>query len=170
MSSEVAIVASFVDEERCAQAIESLRAARLGALRFFAPIPSEKLAEAMHRPKSWVRALVLGGGITGVLTGIAITVGTSLEWNLDVGGKPVVSVPPFIIICFELMILLGGISAVLGFLFFARLPALEPAPRYSSRFSEDRFGLVVRCDDADAARAESILNEAGAEEVLREAA
>ena len=86
------------------------------------------------------------------------------------GGKPVVSVPPFIIICFELMILFGGISAVLGFLFFARLPALEPAPRYSSRFSEDRFGLVVRCDDADAARAESILNEAGAEEVLREAA
>ncbi len=170
MSGRIEMVGAFADEERCARAIEALRSSRLGDFWTFAPIPSEKIAEAIGRPKSPVRAWVLTGGIVGVLTGIAITVGTSLEWNLDVGGKPVVSVPPFIIICFELMILLGGISAVLGFLFNAGVPALDSAPGYSSRFGGDRFGIVVRCEEGDAARVEALLKESGAEEVLREAA
>ncbi len=170
MNGSIEIRGSFPSEDRCAHAIEALRAAGLADFRAFAPIPSEKITEAIGRPKSTVRAWVLAGGIVGILTGIAITVGTSLEWNLDAGGKPVVSVPPYIIICFELMILLGGISAVLGFLFNARMPALDPIGGYTSQFSEDRFGIVVRCNESDAARAESILRDAGAEEVLREAA
>ena len=90
-----------------------------------------------------------------------------------VGGKPLVSWPPFIIICFELMVLTGGILAVVSFLINAGLPAFESKSGYSSRFSEDRFGLVVKCDEADSARIENIesmLRNAGAEEVLREAA
>jgi galactitol-specific phosphotransferase system IIC component len=170
MSGRIEIVSSFMDENRCAHAIEALRAAKVADYRIFAPIPSEKIAEAIGRPKSSVRLWVLLGGIIGILSGIAITVGTSLEWNLDTGGKPVVSIPPFIIICFEMMILLGGISAVLGFLFSARMPALEPVSGYVSQFNEDRFGIVVRCDEADAAGIESILRDAGAEEIVREAA
>jgi hypothetical protein len=170
MSGRIEIVSSFASEDGCAHAIEALRAARVVEFRAFAPIPSEKISEAIGRPKSSVRAWVLTGGIVGILTGIAITVGTSLEWNLDTGGKPVVSIPPFIIICFELMILLGGLSAVLGFLFSARMPALDPVSGYVSQFSEDRFGIVVRCDESEAEGVESILRAAGAEEVLREAA
>jgi hypothetical protein len=81
-----------------------------------------------------------------------------------------VSWPPFIVIVFELMVLFGGISAVLGFLFNARVPAFEIDARYSSRFSQDRFGIVVRCEDGDGARFETILKDAGAEEVGCEAA
>ncbi len=170
MSGPIEIRGSFPNEERCVQAIEALRAAGLADFRVFAPIPSEKITEAIGRPRSPVRAWVLAGGIIGILTGIAITVGTSLEWNLNTGGKPVVSIPPFIIICFELMILVGGISAVLGFLFNARMPALDAISGYAPQFSEDRFGIVVRCDESDAGRVESILRDAGADEVLREAA
>lgn len=71
---------------------------------------------------------------------------------------------------FELMVLFGGISAVLSFLFNARVPAFEIEPGYSSRFSEDRFGIVVRCDEDQGARIESIFKDAGAEEVVRDAA
>jgi len=42
------------------------------------------------------------------------------------------------------------------------------APGYDGRFGEDRFGIVVRCDEAEAARVESVLKESGAEEVVRE--
>jgi Alternative complex III, ActD subunit len=170
MNDEIELVGSFADEENCAGAIRALKRARLEPVRVFAPIPSEHIAEAVGARKSPVRAFVLTGGIVGIITGFALTIGTSMEWNLIVGGKPVISIPPFVIIAFELMILFGGISAVLSFLFNARLPALEPTAGYSERFGSDRFGVMVRCAQADGARIESLLRTAGAEEVVHEGA
>ena len=170
MSPSNEIVGSFADEMACTHCIEKLRAVRPAALRVFSPIPSHHIEHAIGKPKSRVRAFVLTGGALGIVSAIALTVGTSWEWNLVVGGKPIVSWPPFIIIMFELMVLFGGISAVLSFLFNARVPAFEIERGYSSRFSEDRFGIVVRCDEGQGAQVESILKESGAEEVVREAA
>ena len=164
MSSEVELVGTFADEEECVHAVGVLKRNAI-AFRVFSPIPSEHLLHAIGRGLSPVRAFVLMGGIAGVLTGIAVTVGTSWEWNLVVGGKPVVSIPPFIIIMFELMILFGGLSAALSFFLFARLPQLDPIPGYSERFGADRFGIAVECDEVDSARIEAMMREAGAEEV-----
>jgi len=167
MSAEIELVGTFADEEGCVHGVEVLKRAGI-AYRVFAPIPSEHLLHAIGRGLSPVRAIVLIGAITGVLTGVAITVGTSWEWNLIVGGKPVVSWPPFIIIMFELMILFGGLSAALSFFFFARMPQLDPIAGYSERFSADRFGIAVECDEADSARIEAMMREAGAEEIAHE--
>jgi hypothetical protein len=165
--STVAIISSFADETQCAQAIEELRAVRVGDFTTFSPIPSHKIEHAIGRPKSPVRWIVLVGGISGVLTGLAITIGTTYEWRLNAGGKPLLSWPPFIIICFELMVLLGGIFGFLGVLGLSGVPTTEIEPGYSGRFGEDRFGIVVRCDEAQAQQVESILQESGAE-VIRE--
>ena len=165
--STIAIISSFADDTQCAQAIEQLRAAELGDFNAFSPIPSHKIEHAIGRSKSPVRWLVLAGGITGVLTGLAITIGTTYEWRLNAGGKPLLSWPPFIIICFELMVLLGGIFGFLGVLQLSGVPATETAPGYDARFAEDQFGIVVRCDEAQAAEVESMLKESGAEEVSR---
>src|SRR5215471_3388009 len=165
MSGPVEIVASFADESECAGSIEKLRTAKPIAVRVFSPIPSHHIELAIGKRKSPVRAFVLTGGILGVISALALTIGTSWEWNLVVGGKPIVSWPPFIIIIFELMVLFGGISAVLSFLLTARVPALEVERGYTSRFSEDRFGIVIQCDQSEGARVESILREAGAESV-----
>src|SRR6266849_5378297 len=61
------------------------------------------------------------------------------------------------------------LSGVTGFFLHSRLPALESEAGYRSRFGADRFGLVVRCDDGDAARLESLMRDAGADEIVREA-
>jgi Protein of unknown function (DUF3341) len=166
----VAIISSFADETQAANAIEGLREARVVEFNTFSPIPSHKIEHAIGKQKSPVRWIVLGGGISGILTGLAITIGTTYEWRLNAGGKPLLSWPPFIVICFELMVLLGGIFGFLGTLGLAGVPTTEIAPGYESRFGEDRFGIVVRVDEAEAPRIESILKEAGAEEVTREAA
>lgn len=166
--SMIAIISSFADDTRCAQAIEELRAAQVGDFNTFSPIPSHKIEHAIGRSKSPVRWLVLAGGISGVLSGLAITIGTTYEWRLNAGGKPLLSWPPFIIICFELMVLLGGIFGFLGVLMLSGVPTTAMAPGYDGRFGEDRFGIVVRCDEAQAERVESMLKESGAEEVVRE--
>ena len=146
--STIAIISSFADDARCARAIEELRAAQVGDFNTFSPIPSHKIEHAIGKPKSPVRWIVLMGGISGVLTGLAITIGTTYEWRLNAGGKPLLSWPPFIIICFELMVLLGGIFGFIGVLGLSGIPATEIAPGYDGRFGEDRFGIVVRCDEA----------------------
>ncbi len=166
--STIAIISWFADDTRCAQAIEELRAAQVGDFNTFSPIPSHKIEHAIGRSKSPVRWLVLAGGISGVLSGLAITIGTTYEWRLNAGGKPLLSWPPFIIICFELMVLLGGIFGFFGVLTLSGVPTTAMAPGYDGRFGEDRFGIVVRCDEAEAARVESMLKESGAEEVVRE--
>jgi len=170
MSETVELAASFVAEETCAHAIEALREAHVGQSRIFSPMPCHKIQHAIGLPPSPVRAYVLGAGISGVITGLLITIGTSWEWNLVAGGKPIVSWPPFIIICFELMILFGGTTALLTFMLMARVPAFEPTAGYRSRFSGDRFGVVVVCDEQQADMVETILKQVGAEEIMRDAA
>jgi Protein of unknown function (DUF3341) len=171
MSSEIQVIASFTEEEFCEHAVAHLRNAGIENFRVFAPFPIETIQQELGRGISPVRLFVLLGGIAGVLTGFAVTAGTSMEWNLVAGGKPVISLPPFIIIMFELMVLFGGTFALLSFFFFATVPRLDPVPGYSERFSADRFGIAVPCasdDETQIGKVESILREAGAEEVARD--
>lgn len=170
MSDSTRIVAIFSGEEECVHGIESLRRAGYSKPRVFAPIPSEKILEALELPKSPVRVCVLAGGITGALSGFALTIGTSLTWSHVAGGKPIISLPPYIIIAFELMILFGALSGIAGFLFFGRFPRLDSISGYSPRFSDDRFGVLVSCAPEQSTRVELLLKDAGAEEVERETA
>jgi len=163
----VTIIGSFSGEGECARAVRAVRTARIDDFHTFSPFPSHKIAAAIELPKSPSRWVALVGGIAGILTGLAVTIGTTYEWRLNAGGKPLVSWPPFIVITFELMILLGGISGFLAFLFMSGVPAFESASGYNSHFGEDRFGLVVRCTKEDADGVESMLKTAGAEEVVR---
>ncbi len=174
MSGEIELVSTFSTDGECANGIEALHQAGIHDFQAFAPFPSEPILEATsevrHLGRSYVRWFVLLGGITGFLSAIVLTVGTSYEWNLNTGGRAVASIPPFVVIMFELMILIGGISGVVGFFLLNRMPAFEYAPGYRARFGADKFGLVVRCAPADAAKVESLLLEAGAEDIQREAA
>ena len=173
MSGEIALVSTFASEHDCVRGIEELHAAHSLDFQAFTPFPSELVTEASQEARSQgrspVRWWVLIGAIIGFLTAVAVTVGTSLEWNLNAGGRAVVSIPPYVPIMFELMILFGGVSGVTGFLMHSGLPVFDSETGYRSRFGADKFGLVVQCGVAEAAKLESLLMDAGAESVEREA-
>jgi hypothetical protein len=170
--SEVAVISTFDSDEECAHGIVALHDAQIHDFRAFFPFPSERIMESIEHVRGWKRSPVrywqLFGGIIGVLTAIAITFGTSWEWNLIAGGRPVISVPPYIIIMFELMILIGGLSGLTGFFIHSGMPVFDPFPGYRSRFSENKFGLVVQCEESAAGTVESVLRDAGAEDITRE--
>ena len=163
------ILGVFAHVDTTVDAIRQLRAKGFSDLTVYSPTPVEEIEDEVERvrPLSKVRLFTLIGGLTGTCTGFFLTVWSSLVWGLVTGGKAPVSFPPFVIIAFELTILLGGLSTVLAILILGRLPKLHPSPMYDPRFTMDRFGVAVACppDKADAVKA--LLTEAGAEEVRR---
>jgi hypothetical protein len=168
MTDRTRVIGSFGDEESCVHAIEALRARGVERPRVFSPFASERIAEALAARRSPVRRWLLAGGLTGCASGFALTIGLATEYPRMTAGMPIVSIPPFVIIAFELTILFGALSGVLGFLVHARFPRFEPEPGYDPRFSDDRFGVAVECAAADRPDVEAALYAAGAIDVARE--
>jgi molybdopterin-containing oxidoreductase family membrane subunit len=146
-------------------AIRELKSKGYANLQVYSPVPNDEIHEAMQKQESPVRLFTLIGGLSGCALGFAYAISTSLDWELIVGGKPIVSLPPYVIIGFECTILLGALITVAGMFLNARLPKLGRAPGYDPRFSSDKFGVVAFGGPAQLAAAEETMRAAGAEEV-----
>lgn len=163
------VLGVFAHVDTTVQAIRDLRAKGFSDLTVYTPVPVEEIEHEVEkvRPLSAVRLFTLVGALTGTATGFFITIWSSLKWELVTGGKAPASIPPFVIIAFELTILLGGLSTVLAVLVLGRLPKLRPSPTYDPRFTLDRFGVAVSCPPEKAETAKSLLTASGADEVRR---
>jgi hypothetical protein len=161
------VLGIFGHVDATVDAIERLKAGGFRDMTVYTPVPIHEIIDAVERdrPLSKVRLFTLIGGLSGTSLGFFLTIWSALKWGLVTGGKPVVSIPPFVVIAFEMTILLGGLSTVLAMLIFGRLPKLSPSPTYDARFTRDKFGVAVRCAPADVPRVRDILKTAGAEEV-----
>ena len=133
-------------------------------LETYSPAPFEEVDDAMIPKPSGVRLYTLIGGLTGVVTGYALTIWMANDWQIMLGGKPFSSIPPYTIIAFELTILFGGLMTALGLFVTGKL-GRKRDPEYHPRFSAEDFGVVVRCEDRDVAEIESLMRDNHATEV-----
>jgi hypothetical protein len=163
------ILGVFAHVDTTLQAIRDLRAKGFSDLTVYTPVPVEEIEEEVERPRplSQVRFFSLVGGLTGTATAFFLTIWSSLKWDLVTGGKHPVSIPPFIIIVFEMTILLCGLSTLLAVLILGKLPKTKPSPTYDPRFTVDRFGVAVTCPPSSVDAVSTVLRASGAEEVRR---
>lgn len=145
-TEHISIMGTFSSEDRAASAIRALGDTPFGIEQVYSPIPSHAIADALKLPKSKVGWFTLAGGITGFFAGFLLAAFTATRWSLMVGGKPVVALVPFFIVGFEFTILFAVFGNVLGLIAQARLPRFKISPHYNTRFSGDRFGVLVGCD------------------------
>jgi hypothetical protein len=155
----------FTEPAHIAEAAERLRNRGYTDLETFSPAPFAEVDDALLPKPSPVRVFTLIGGLTGVVTGYALTLWMANNWQIMLGGKPFSSIPPYTIIAFELTILFGGLMTLLGLLVIGRLPSFRSHKAYSARFSAEDFGLVVRCRERDVAEIDGLLREHHATEV-----
>lgn len=167
--ASASVLGIFAHVDTTLQAIRDLRAKGFSDLTVYTPVPVEEIEEEVEkvRPLSKVRLFTMVGGLTGTTTAFFLTIWSSLKWSLITGGKHPVSIPPFIIIAFELTILFGGLATLLAILVLGRLPKVRPSLTYDPRFTVDRFGVAVACPADKAETVKSVLSAAGAEEVRR---
>jgi hypothetical protein len=137
-------------------AIEQLRKAGFTP-QAYVPYPDHHIEHALGYDRSPVRVWTLVGGLTGAATGLAFPSWTSLDWPLVVGGKPIVSIPPYIIITFELMVLFGALSTIIGLFVLSRLPSIKAPVLYDPEFTAGRYGVYVEAEGSRLDEARRIL-------------
>ena len=153
----------YVDD--AADAVKTLRQAGQKNLSVFSPVPHHEVEQAMEQGPSLVRWVTFVGGVLGCTGGFGLCFYSIASWPLVIGGKELFSVPPMTILGYESMILIAGLSNLLGLLALARLPQLKAVAPYDPRFQEDRIGIWAPCDAATAPRIEQMMKGHGAEEV-----
>jgi hypothetical protein len=117
----------FEDEQKFLEKLEELVAQgtptdRLDVITPIHVPQTETILKMKHSP---LRFFTLAGALTGLVSGFGLTIFTVLDWPIITGGKPLISIPPFIIIAFALTILLGSLASFAGFLILGRLPSLK---------------------------------------------
>lgn len=159
------VMGVFQYEDDFLAAARQLRDSGFDDLTLMTPIPLRAAEEILGLGKSNVRRFTLFGALLGAACGFGMAVATALVFILPTSGRPIITIPPFLIITYEMAILLGILFTLLGFHVVSGLPAWHDRI-YRSESNVDRFTLVVSLDAAaNAEQAESIIRNSGAEEV-----
>lgn len=119
----------------------------------YSPFPIHGMDEAMGLGKSWLSAVVLAGGITGLLTAAILEFGPSwIIYPLIVHGKPYnwATVPAFFPIMFEMTVLFAAFSAFFAWQIMNGLPRWHHPIFNWERFkraTNDGFFLAIEARD-----------------------
>ncbi len=152
------ITAKFTGAEELTSALKALIENGYKVVDVHSPHPLVGIEDIIGRRESPVRLWAFIGGIIGLVTGFGWTIWTSLDWPHFTGGKPIVSLPPFLIIAFELTLLFGAIGTIIGFALHSRLPSIMK----KQSLTGDQFGLSIIVEIDKIKSIESLLSSLGA--------
>lgn len=116
------------------------------------PFPVHGLDKAMGLKPSILPWMVLVAGTAGgVLMMLFIIWAAAVDYPLNIGGKPLLSIPAFIPPVFEITILFSALTTVFGMFFLNRLPRHNHPLFQSIRFervTDDKFFIAIESSDA----------------------
>ena len=137
------VVGIFDDPEFIIAAAKAAQKKGWKKYNCFTPFPVHGLAEAMEIKRSKIPWVTLCACLTGAAIGYLFQAWTSsVDWPINIGGKPFAAWPPFIPITFELTILIGGLSTAAALFVTCKLPKRHEKPK-ALRFTDDEFGLYI---------------------------
>lgn len=162
-------VAFFEDEH--ALLIAAQKTYEQGYRKFdsISPFPIHGMDDAIGLKRSPVPWFTFFAGATGLAFGVWVQWWMSaVSWPINIGGKPMFSLPAFIPIIFELTVLFGALTSVAGMLWLCGLPKVDP-PVIDPGLTCSKFALFIPEDDQgyDEPRVQSLMKTLGAVEVRK---
>src|SRR5260221_8032217 len=131
----VGLLAEYQNVDQILKAARAVRRAGFTRWDVHSPFPIHGIDYAMGIRPTVLPWLVLGGGLTGLTTAIALQwYCNAFDYKFLISGKPVWSFPANVPIMFELTVLFSALTAVFGMLGLNHLPQL-----YNPLFKSERF-------------------------------
>jgi Protein of unknown function (DUF3341) len=145
------LLAEFDDPNELIHAAEKVRDAGYQKWDVHSPYPLHGMDAAMGLGDSRLGWIVLVMALTGLASAVALIVWTNgIDYPIIIGGKPPISIPSMIPICFELTILFSALGCFLGMLGLNQLPRHHHPIFESDRFegfSTDKFFISIEAAD-----------------------
>jgi hypothetical protein len=171
MNNNKYIVGLFDDEVTLLHAIKKIRQKGLKIDDVLTPFPIHGIDDVLGLKESRLHTVGFLVGTCGLLFAISFMIWVNtVNYPLDFGGKPYLSIPSFIPITFEFTVLTASVSMVLAFLARNGLyPGKQPRI-FDERITDDMFAITFAIDNASDAQIEKItdaLGEAGVVEIKK---
>ncbi|RTM07154.1 MAG: DUF3341 domain-containing protein [Hyphomicrobiales bacterium] len=145
------LMAVFADPEALVVAARGMRERGYRRMDAFSPFPMKELDAILEIPKTRLPWIVLAGGIAGAaLVYALIWYSVEVDYPINVGGRPLHSWPPFVVITFEAGILGAAFAGFLGVLAANGLPRYHHPVFNAESFSYARGGkfyLLIEAAD-----------------------
>lgn len=152
VSGVYGLMAEFLTADEILAATRRAREAGYRDMDAYTPYAVEGLAAELGMSRARpIPFLVLLGGLGGAAFGFWMQYySLGINYAMNVGGRPYNSWPVYMPIAFEVLILVGALSAFLGMLLLNGLPhphhPVFNEPRFA-RSSQDRFFLSIEATD-----------------------
>lgn len=144
------LLAEFATETELVEATRKAWKAGYRGIDTFSPYPIREIPKVLRLDSHRIGWLAVIGGFVGFFGTLALQVLTNLDYPINVGGRPIMAWPAFVVVDFELMILCAVAFPVFGMLYLNGLPRLyDPlfgAPRFNLA-TDDRFFLYIEAAD-----------------------
>ncbi len=165
-SAKHTVLGVFSDAESAATAGDELKSAGIPDTDYDfltdSPYPEGSLGERDEPHRLYLYPFI--GALLGLSSGIMITAMTQVAYPLVTGGKPVLSLPPMAIVCYEGTMLGAILFTVIGIVFESRLPKFDLG-LYDNRITQGFLGLRVKAEPEQSREVVQIMNAAGAVDV-----
>jgi len=111
------VVTGFVDEAQVRRAVAVIHGRHWKVIDIYSPYALHGVEELLNVRRSRLPVGCFVGGAAGLLLALWLQFWTSTQsWPLNVGGRPWNSLPAFVPVAFESMVLLAGLGVVAGLL------------------------------------------------------
>jgi hypothetical protein len=153
------LVTGFTDESQVRRAVAIIRAHDWEVVDIYAPYALHDIEGLLNRRRSRLPVTCFLGGAAGLVLALWLQFWTSTRsWPLNVGGRPWNSLPAFVPVAFECMVLLAGFSVVAALLLRSRLYPGRWAFLPAEGITDDCFAMIVSTP-ASAAEVQQALQE-----------
>lgn len=159
----------FDDEEVLVLGATNLVRKGYSIYDIYTPFPVHGLDDLLAIKRTRLPYITFVAGALGLVVAmLAQSWISAVDWPLNVGGKPFLSIPAFIPIAFEITILFGALITVGSFFAISQLfPGQDPGLLHAAQ-TDDKFVLALdnSFDSLDVQALEKELKNLGASEVL----
>lgn len=163
------MAAIFLDEHQVVEAARKVRESGFVKFDAISPYPVHGMEEACGIKRSFIPYVTFIAGCVGLLSAHALTYYTSvINWPLNIGGKPMWSLPAFVPIMFELTVLFAALASVATLFAVCKMPRVDP-PVIDKDLTCHKFAIFIPENDVgyNSERIEKLFKELGASEVKK---